>query len=134
MYYLQQQMEYNGKTIKFSKRFLDDYVFYNRIAPYFKFSGKPMRHTLISSKHGMSAQEAFYVMETFGDNAPCREIKRLRTVLKAKAGINFQIKEWAVGRADGTLPKCEFSGNGGGLKWKLVRGKYIAIGGTQEVT
>lgn len=71
---------------------------------------------VVFDRNGVDAKEAFYMMETFGKIVPTRAPKLLIELLKCKGGVNFQIKQWAEGRADGTLPLIEFSSERAGVK------------------
>lgn len=57
----------------------------------------------------MSALEAFYLIESkgFPKRLTTTDPDKLLKLLRTKAAINMQIKLWAEGRADGTLPKDE---------------------------
>lgn len=94
----------------FSKNFERDYNFYLKNLDEFNFCGTlNPKHSAIEDTNGLSAKECFYYIESQGKNKPCREPKLLNALLLTKASINFQIKEWAQGRADGTLRLIEFS-------------------------
>lgn len=96
--------------IKYSKAFERDYEFYLSNLDEFNFCGTlNPKHTAIYSSAGLAAKECFYFIESEGKNKPCREPELLNRLLLTKASVNFQIKEWAQGRADGTLPLVEFS-------------------------
>lgn len=96
--------------IKFSNNFNRDYGFYLKNVTVFNFCGTlNPKHDAIVDESGLSAKECFYFIESEGKNKPCREPLLLSQLLLTKASINFQIKEWAQGRADFTLPLVEFS-------------------------
>lgn len=59
------------------------------------------------SENGKSAKECFYRLDSEGKRQPCREPQLLVEILTCKAGINLQIKIWAEGRAEYTLPLDE---------------------------
>jgi len=77
----------------------------------------------ITDDKGKSGKEVFYLIDSTGKNSPTREPELLNELLLCKASVNFQIKEWAKGRADGTLPKSELIGDGGVIEW--VNGEPI---------
>ena len=95
--------------MNYSVGFERDYQFYLKNLNIFNFCGT------LNAKHeaipggDMSAKECFYFIESQGKNFPCSEPELLNALLLTKASVNFQIKEWAQGRADGTLPLMEFS-------------------------
>jgi hypothetical protein len=96
--------------IKYSKGFERDYNFYLKNLDEFNFCGTlNPKHAAIYSPTGMSARQCFYYIESQGKNKPCKEPELLNSLLLTKASVNFQIKEWAAGRADETLPLVEFS-------------------------
>lgn len=58
----------------------------------------------------MTPLQAFYIIESKGyrNKISTTDSKKLKRILRTKAAINLQIKLWAEGRADGTLPLLEF--------------------------
>ncbi len=95
--------------MKYSKSFNEAYNFYLANLDIFNFCGTlNPKFTAVYSPDGMSAKQAFYHIESSGMNPFCREPDLLNKLLLTKAGINFQIKQWAEGRAEGTLPLIEF--------------------------
>ena len=64
---------------------------------------------IIENKNGLSAKECFYLWDSKGKIELCKEPELYYKILKCKGGINFNIKMWSQGRADGTLPKVEFT-------------------------
>jgi|GEM_PF-3178608 len=96
--------------MKYSKQFEETYNFYLRNINVFVFCGTlNPKHEAIYSKQGLSAKECFYCIESNGVNKPCCEPELLNSLLLCKASVNFQIKQWAESRAEGTLPLAEFS-------------------------
>ncbi len=113
---------------KYSPNFERDYQFYLKNLDNFTFCGTLLpKHVAIHNTKGVSAKEAFYQIESNGKNAPTFEPNLLNKLLLCKASVNFQIKQWAEGRADGTLPYSEFNGDGNTLEWitKIVKHKYF---------
>lgn len=113
---------------KYSEGFERDYKFYYENRHVFTFCGTlTPKHVAISSEQGKSAKEVFYLIDSTGKNHPTNEPKLLNELLNCKASVNFHIKQWAEGRADGTLPKYEFCGEGETLQWdvKMVKHKYL---------
>lgn len=97
---------------KYSKNFERDYTFYLSNLENFNFCGTlNPRFEAISDPNGLSAKEVFYYIQSEGKNKPCFEPELLNALLLCQAGINFQIKQWAEARAEGTLPLPEFSKN-----------------------
>lgn len=76
----------------------------------FIFTGSsPAKYWYPYAKDGMPALEAFHLIESrgFPKRLAVSEPEKLQKLLRTKAAINMQIKLWAEGRADGTLPKDE---------------------------
>lgn len=95
---------------KYSRGFERDYSFYLRNLNVFNFCGTlNPKHEAMFNARGKSAKEAFYFIQSQGKNYPCSEPDLLNNLLLAQAGINFQIKQWAEGRLEGTLPLHELS-------------------------
>ena len=98
-----------GSMIKYSKNFERDYDFYSKNLENFNFCGTlTPKHEAIPDG-GLSAKECFYYIESQGVNKPCVEPKLLNSLLLCKAGVNFQIKQWAEGINEGTLFLFELS-------------------------
>jgi hypothetical protein len=95
--------------MKYSKGFERDYNFYLSVLDEFNFCGTLNPKFEAIPNGTLSAKECFYFIESEGKNKPCSETELLNKLLLTKASINFQIKEWAQSRADGTLPLVEFS-------------------------
>lgn len=113
---------------KYSDNFERDYKFYLENISHFKFCGTlTPKFTAISDPKGKSAKEAFYLIDSTGKNYPTFESQILDDILTCKASVNFHIKQWAEGRADGTLPFSEFAGDGETLEWKLENDEPIPI-------
>ena len=94
---------------KYSSNFERDYSFYLLNKDIFNFCGTLIpKHSAISNENGKTAKEVFYSIDSQGKNIPCKEPELLNELLLCKGGVNFQIKLWAEGRADGTLPGIEF--------------------------
>ena len=94
---------------KYSSNFERDYSFYLLNKDIFNFCGTLIpKQSAISDENGKTAKEVFYSIDSQGKNIPCKEPELLNELLLCKGGVNFQIKLWAEGRADGTLPSIEF--------------------------
>lgn len=104
---------------KYSDNFERDYKFYFENIKHFHFCGTlTPKFEAIADDKGKTAKEVFYLIDSTGKNHPTCEPKLLNELLTCKASVNFHIKQWAEGRADGTLPFCEFAGNGETLEWE----------------
>jgi len=98
--------------MKFSQNFERDYLFYSKNISTFVFCGTlNTKHVAKFGANGKSAKEVFYMIESEGKNVPTFEPELLNSLLLCKASVNFNIKMWAEGRADGTLPYCELCGD-----------------------
>lgn len=114
--------------MKYSPNFERDYTFYLNNVDNFTFCGTLLpKHLAVYDKNGVTAKEAFYHIESSGKNKPTKEPDLLNKLLLCKASVNFQIKQWAEGRADGTLPHIEFNGDGETLEWQdvVIKHKYF---------
>lgn len=114
--------------MKYSKNFERDYTFYYNNRRIFTFCGTLIpKHVAVYDKNGKPAKEVFHAIESTGKNQPTSEPELLNQLLTCKASVNFHIKQWAEGRADGTLPYCEFAGDTQTLEWevKAVRHKWF---------
>jgi len=115
---------------KYSDNFERDYKFYFENIKHFNFCGTSTpKFKAIADDKGKEAKEVFYLIDSTGKNHPCYEPKLLNELLTCKASVNFYIKQWAEGRADGTLPYSEFAGDGETLEWEVKEenGKKIPI-------
>ena len=113
---------------KYSENFERDYAFYYKNKDVFTFCGTlNPKHIAIEDAHGKSATEAFFLIDSTGKNYPTKEPKLLNELLLCKASVNFHIKQWAEGRAEGTMPKYELFGEGETLEWetKIIKHKYF---------
>lgn len=107
-------------VIKYSSGFERDYNFYIKNINNFNFCGT-LNPKFIAIPNGfISAKNCFYHIESQGKNFPCSEPELLNKILLTKAGINFHIKLWAEGRADGTLPLFELSQRVAKTKFKDI--------------
>ena len=115
---------------KYSANFERDYDFYLTNKNKFTFCGTiTPKHKAIFDPNGKSAKEVFYSIDSSGKNHPTKEPGLLDELLLCKAGVNFQIKQWAEGRVDGTLPLYELTGDGQVLNWLEKDGEVIAVSG-----
>lgn len=113
---------------KYSKGFERSYKFYYNNINNFTFCGTAeadREFVAISDINGRTAKECFMRIDSNGINLPCCEPELLNKLLLCKAAINFQIKQWAEGRADGTLPLVEFSKRELIRKYNPNREEYI---------
>jgi len=94
--------------VKYSKANERDFKFYFKNRQVFDFCGTlNATHQPIFDINGVDGKEAFFSIENNGKNKPTKHPNLLRALLLSKASVNFNIKMWAEGRADGTLPKIE---------------------------
>ena len=99
--------------MKYSKKFERDYKFYYDNRYNFNFCGTlNPKFVALPDSEANNAKEVFYELESNGSKTStvfCSEAILLNELLLCKGGINFQIKQWAEGRADGTLMLIELS-------------------------
>ena len=115
------------KLMKISNKAKEDFTFYLKNRKEFIFSGTlEAKHKAI--KGTATALEAFYSIDTYGKNIGTKHPNLLNSILQTKASLNFQIKQWAQGRADGTLPLSELIGgnNVKTLHWVNGEPKYYS--------
>jgi hypothetical protein len=115
--------------IKFSPQFERDYQFYLSQKDTFTFSGsdiksdfgiqfpgdlpgldeeeKEIPFNITYSEAGKNAKICFYKIDSEGKCGSCSEPQLLVELLTCKASVNLQIKMWAQGRAEYTLPAIE---------------------------
>lgn len=106
--------------MKYSKNFDRDYNWYFKYREEFNFCGSiEPKFKAIEDINGVGAKEALFSIDTHGKNIPTKEPLLLNELLLCKAGINFQIKQWAEGRAEGLLPLVEFSQKEAHLKYGI---------------
>lgn len=94
--------------MRYSKNFERDWTWYLKNRNNFVFSGKNVQ-SFPYDKNGVDGKKAFFLYDSQGKIVPTRHKTLAERMLKVKASVNFQIKQWAQGRADGTLPAIEFS-------------------------
>lgn len=76
----------------------------------FTFSGDELNVTISYDKNGMDFIKGFKLFDEKGQRViETKHPESLRRAIKTKASLNFQIKQWAESRADGTLPLILFS-------------------------
>lgn len=75
----------------------------------FTFSGSNLNIKIVFDIKGVDGKRAFHIYESTGKIKPTKHPNIFYKCIKTKASITFQIKQWAEGRADGTLPKMDFS-------------------------
>lgn len=113
---------------KYSENFERDYRFYLDNIARFTFCGTMYpKFTAIPADGGKTAKEAFFLIDSTGRNQPTCEPELLDALLTCKASVNFHIKQWAEGRAEGTMPLHDFIGEGETLEWTIqtVKHKYL---------
>lgn len=99
--------------MKYSINFERDYLFYLNNINTFTFCGTlNTKHKAVFNENGKTAKEVFFMIESQGQNKPTCEPELLDKLLLCKASVNFHIKMWAEGCADGTLPDNEVFGDG----------------------
>ena len=116
--------------MNYSENFNRDYEFYLENIDNFKFCGTQLpKFKAIFNENGKSAKEVFYSIDTYGKNISTSEPELLNSLLLCKASVNFQIKQWAEARAEGTLSLSEFCGDGETpvLEWKMENNTAIPI-------
>lgn len=74
----------------------------------FTFTGSNLKITEYSPS-GKDGFQCFHSFESEGKLITTRHKNIFETLLRVKASLNFQIKEWAHDRASGLLPKIEFN-------------------------
>lgn len=94
------------KRIKYSEAFNRDFCWYLSLRKIFSFDGKSDYIPLVGI--GLSAKQAFYLIDTQGKYYPTKHPNILKALIKTKGSINLHIKMYAEDRASGVLPKAEF--------------------------
>lgn len=90
--------------MKYSKRFQEDYQFYNKNTQRFNFCGKKPEQIDLNPG-GFDAKKCFYLRDSTGVSHPCKEPEKLQELLVCKASVNWHIKQWSEGLTEGsTLP------------------------------
>jgi hypothetical protein len=56
---------------------------------------------------GVSAIEAWFMLDTHGKTVPCREPKKLDLAISGKASWNLQIKQWATDLSEGCILRMD---------------------------
>ena len=96
--------------MKYSNNFERDYNWYLKYKDVFNFSGSLINKDLvIENIQGISAKDSFYIRDSTGIIKATKEPLLLTEIYKCKESINFHIKQWAEGRAEGTLPLVDFN-------------------------
>lgn len=96
--------------MKYSKNFERDYAWFLKYKDQFDFDGaSDTKDKVIYNSDGKDAKYCFYLYDSQGKVIPTNEPELLFELHKCKGSINFHIKMWAEGRADGTLPLVELS-------------------------
>lgn len=96
----------------------------------FAFSGNDIDCTIVYNRSGLDSFRAFREYDEKGRRIiETKHPETLRRLIKTKASLTFQIKKWAEGRADGTLPGVLFSLR----KMKEVYGHEFDNGGQIDI-
>lgn len=99
---------------KYSTQFYDQISYLLKMRNVFNFDGngtylKKGKLVVRYSKDGMDGISAYFHYDSSGLIFETKHPNILLALIRTKSGLNFQIKEWAQGRADGTLPLYMFS-------------------------
>ncbi len=89
--------------MKYSENFERDYELYLRLKNVLTFCGTDIKvkySKFQSDENGRDAKECFYILDSTGKYEKCKELDLLFEILRCKASINWQIKQWAEGRAE----------------------------------
>ena len=83
---------------KYSKNFERDYDFYTKLAGEdFSFTGctnKELLAKVTETAHGLTAKDAFFILDSTGKPVETKEFLILKDILAAKASINLHVKTW----------------------------------------
>lgn len=85
---------------KYSDQFETDWNFYLQNKDKFIFCGEDVLLWEYNEK-GNTAKECFYKFDSTGKKTPCTEPALLRAIVICKKSINWHIKQYAEGCADG---------------------------------
>jgi hypothetical protein len=94
--------------MKYSKNFERDYNWYLKYKDIFTFDGSPNRLLNIDLENGYNAKHCFYILDSTGKLLSTNEPRLLSELLKCKGSINFHIKMWVEGIAEGISNINEF--------------------------
>lgn len=92
---------------RYSTNFTRDFNWYLKVRNLFNFDGQ-LPKDIPYSKTGVSAKEAFFILDSTGKLVPTKHPSTLERVLRTKGSVNLHIKQYAEGRAEGTFPGIEF--------------------------
>jgi hypothetical protein len=95
------------KPKRYRPTFNRDWWFYNENSERFTFCGSAVELPAFA-KEGVDAKTAFWQLDSLGRCDPTRHPLHLQRILRTKASLNFQIRQWCEGRIEGCLPMCEF--------------------------
>jgi hypothetical protein len=96
--------------MRYSPSFQRDWKFYLDSRDVFTFCGKhdsEILEKILSDPNGLTAKECFLFLDGRGEIKPCSEPDLLFQVLKVKAAINWQVKQWAEMLLGGVLMPSE---------------------------
>jgi len=85
---------------KVTKKIIDLFDLYIECSRVFTFFGGSHDH-MIWHEDGVTALQGFNAQDSMGLDVPCNQPFLLKKALDGKAGLNFQIKQWAEGIVDG---------------------------------
>lgn len=100
--------------MKYSTNFERDFKWYLKIRHLLNFDGaqdyfNKKGETLIQfDKDGNDGKYSFYTYDSQGKILKTKHPRLLKSLLRTKGSVNWHIKNWAAGRADGTFPGIEF--------------------------
>lgn len=108
-------------NMKYSQSFERDFRWYTKWATLFNFDGASSYHDkkgnakIVGNPQGHPAKEAFYQFDSSGRIIPTNQPLTLESLYRCKGSINLHIKQWAEGRAEGTLPRKD---------WEAIQAEY----------
>ena len=106
--------------MKYSKNFERDYEWYLKYKNIFTFDGNMnTSDKVIFSENGKSAKECFYIQDSQGKIVSTNEPELLFQLYKCKGSINFHIKMWVEGIAEGVSNINEFIVEFELLEWMI---------------
>lgn len=86
--------------MKYSQNFNRDWEFYTSNLNTLEFWGGDRIPTVEYSVSGVSAKDCFYTYDSTGKLIPCKDHELVKSTLRFKKALNFQIKQWAEGFDD----------------------------------
>jgi len=90
--------------------FIDKAKYFLRNRNVFTFSGNEIECEIVFKRDGVNSFKAFRLYDEKGFRSiETKHPETLKRLIKTKASLTFQIKQWAESRADGTLPRFLFN-------------------------